>query len=258
MVTAMAQKAPSGGYGAVEIKEYIKKSTLRGFVISTVFFGLMLLTYVVSLTLEEDEPIFVAPPVKIQLQNLPPPPAANEAPPVPPPPTEVVVASGPAARAGTPVPVPDALIPEDIQDFANTDEIARATAEGGEEDFSGFGEGEEFGAVEIDIAPQEEEVPDAYDFIPVEKQPFVDLGELQKKVKYPAIAQRAGLEGQVVIRVLVGKDGKPQKHIIESTDNDVFNDAAIEAVMSSVFTPAIQNEQPVQCWVSIPIKFRLR
>ncbi|MBL7993460.1 MAG: energy transducer TonB, partial [Candidatus Kapabacteria bacterium] len=46
--------------------------------------------------------------------------------------------------------------------------------------------------------------------------------------------------------------------IVESTDSDLLNDAAIKAVMSSVFTPAIQNNQPIDCWVSIPIVFRLR
>ena len=47
----------------------------------------------------------------MKLTQLPPPPAQTV---VPPPP----VAPGPASRAGTPVPVPDALIAPDVKDFA--------------------------------------------------------------------------------------------------------------------------------------------
>ena len=257
---AATNKSNSGRYGAPELKQYIKTSTWRSFLGALGLFALIIGGYVISQSVANaDDVKFMAPPVKLKLSQLPPPPSANDAPPpMPPPPSEVVIASGPAARAGTPVPVPDAMIPEDIQDFANVDEIARATAEGGDEDFSGFGDNEGFGEVQLDIAPEVVEEPDAFEFIPVEKEPYIDLGDLQRKVKYPPIAQRAGLEGSVVIRVLIDVDGKPKKHIVQQSDNEVFNEAAVAAVMSSVFTPAIQNQQPIQCWVSIPITFKLR
>ena len=185
---------------------------------------------------------------KMKLTNLPPPPQQAEAAP-PPPPT----APGPAARAGTPVPVPDALIAPDVKDFANVDEISRASTTGGDGNDQGF-----LGlASDVDTEVRDDE-PNAYDFVPVEKEPYIDIKELQRKVTYPDLAKRAGIEGKVNIRVLVGKNGVPKKHIVESTDSDLLNDAAIKAVMSSVFTPAIQNNQPIDCWVSIPIVFRLR
>lgn len=246
--TATAGSAPELHYGAQELKAYIPRATQRGFLYSLAIILLLLAGYSIflatsSLGLKKGPAIN-----KMKLTNLPPPPQQAEAAP-PPPPT----APGPAARAGTPVPVPDALITPDVKDFANVDEISRASTTGGDGNDQGF-----LGlASDVDTEVRDDE-PNAYDFVPVEKEPYIDIKELQRKVTYPDLAKRAGIEGKVNIRVLVGKNGVPKKHIVESTDSDLLNDAAIKAVMSSVFTPAIQNNQPIDCWVSIPIVFRLR
>ena len=232
---------------ASDLKRIIPLATRRGFGAALLFFGTLLGTYSAFLTLRSTINT-VSPINKMKLTNLPPPPQQTEAAP-PPPPT----APGPAARAGTPVPVPDALIAPDVKDFANVDEISRASTTGGDGNDQGF-----LGlASDVDTEVREDE-PNAYDFVPVEKEPYIDIKELQRKVVYPDLAKRAGIEGKVNIRVLVGKNGVPKKHIVESTDSDLLNDAAIKAVMNSVFTPAIQNNQPIDCWVSIPIVFRLR
>ena len=99
--------------------------------------------------------------------------------------------------------------------------------------------------------------PDAYEFVAVEKEPYINLSDLQKKIVYPEIAKRANIEGKVMVRVLVGKVGKPIKTIIEKSDNELLNDAASKAIMGSLFAPAIQNGHPIDCWVSIPIQFKL-
>ena len=72
------------------------------------------------------------------------------------------------------------------------------------------------------------------------------------------MARKAGIEGKVIVRVLVGKDGKPMKSVVQNSDSQMLDQAAKDAVMKSVFTPAIQNGQPITCWVSIPITFKLR
>jgi protein TonB len=236
-------------YGAAELKEYIKLSTIRGFVITTAFLFIILVGYLaftsITTAIKAKGPAIN----KVKLTQLPPPPASqNETPPPPP-----ITTPGPAARAGTPVPVPDALISPDMKDFAAIDEVSRASSTGGDGNDEGF-----LGlAKDVSVEVREEE-PDAYDFVSVEKEPYIDLTELQKKVVYPEIARRAGIEGKVNIRVLVGKNGKPKKYIIESTDSELLNSAAATAVMNSVFTPAILGNQPIDCWVSIPINFRMK
>lgn len=175
----------------------------------------------------------------------------------PPPQTQQIVDIATAARAGTPVPVPDALIKEDMKDFADVNKMSESLSrnEGQIVDINSM-PNLDLGDKKIEI--KEEEVPDSEEFIAVEKEPQVDLAELQKKVVYPEMARKSGVEGQVIVRVLVGKDGRVKQTKVQYSESSMLDQAAIDAVKKAVFTPAIQNKQPITCWVSIPIKFRLR
>jgi TonB family protein len=107
-----------------------------------------------------------------------------------------------------------------------------------------------------------EQLPDndgVYNFIAVEKEPYIDLKVLQKIAEgiYPEEAKKRGIEGKVNVRVLVSKSGYPIKYIVESTDSDVLTPAAVTVVMSVKYEPAIQKGKPIDCWVSIPVVFRL-
>lgn len=246
-------------YGAKELKIWIRKYTIRGFIITVALFLLLFLLYFsfVKISADEGKAVKLAPIVKLKLEDLPPPEQSEDAP--PPPPTQQIVNTGPAARAGTPVPVPEAEIAEDLKDFATMEELGRASAEGGDGvDLGGFASNIDFDDTEVEVKVREEE-PAPDEFIPVEKEPWVDLEKLQKKVEYPDLARRAGIEGRVIVRVLVGKSGKVRKTLIEYTDSELLNQSAIEAISKhGTFTPAIQNGQPITCWVSIPITFKLR
>jgi protein TonB len=94
--------------------------------------------------------------------------------------------------------------------------------------------------------------------IVVTKPPYVDGASIQKNLEYPPIAKKAGIEGIVTLRVLIRKDGKVKNTVIENTDSELFNKAAIEAVRKTPFLPAIQNGKPIACWLSVPISFKLR
>jgi periplasmic protein TonB len=238
-------------YGAPEIKNYIQQSTWRGFTITVIASALLLFVYSVYVNMSAAKNTRKVVINKMKLTQLPPPPTADEnTPPPPPPPTTI---AGPAARAGTPIPVPDALVTPDMKDFASVEDVSRASTTGGDGDDKGFlGLSKD---VEVEVRENE---PDAYDFVSVEKEPYIDLGDLQKRIVYPDIARRAGIEGKVNIRVLVGKNGKPKKFLIESSDSDLLNNAASQAVMSSIFTPAILANQPIDCWVSIPLNFKMK
>lgn len=242
-------------YGAFEMQENIRKSTKKAVIITMSFLLLLLITYIMVKVVAKPSLKMTAPITKMKLENLPPPPVDN-APPPPPPPPEVF--TGPAARAGNPVPVPDAEIAPDVKDFAKNDEVARASAEGGDgQDFGGFASN-----VQVDqpIDVKKEEEPNLDDFIATEKDPEPNMAQLQKNLVYPEMARRAGLEGKVIIRVLVGKDGKPKpgKVRVEDSSNELFNQAALDAIMKTSFTPAIQNGQPIEVPVTVPIVFRLR
>lgn len=105
---------------------------------------------------------------------------------------------------------------------------------------------------------REEVIPSSEEFVFADKQPNVDLTLLQQNVVYPEMALRAGVEGQVVLKVLVLSSGKVSDVKVLSSDSDLLNNAAIEAVNKTPFTPAIQAKSPIPCWVTIPITFRIR
>lgn len=250
---------PASTYGAVEIKEFIKKHTYRALLITLSLLLLLLLLYWVygAATAPKSGPVLRAPISKLTLQDVSQQTESEEEAP-PPPSTQQVIDYATAARAGTPVPVPDAQIQADLKEFANVDEMQKSLSknEGQIVDLNNIPSN--FDLDQNINVKKEDEIPDSEEFIAVEKEPQVDLGELQKKVVYPEMARKSGVEGQVIVRVYVGKDGKVKQTKIQHSESSMLDQAAIDAVKKSVFTPAIQNGQPIGCWVSIPIKFRLR
>jgi len=94
-----------------------------------------------------------------------------------------------------------------------------------------------------------------YDYAVVEIKP-----QLKKTVtpKYPELARKAGIEGMVYVLAIVGPDGKVRSATVAKSDNPIFNDAAVEAVMQFEFSPAIQQDKPVACKVIVPVRFTLR
>jgi protein TonB len=78
------------------------------------------------------------------------------------------------------------------------------------------------------------------------------------KPEYPEIARRSMIEGKVAVKVLVGKDGKVRKSAVVSTDNEVFNQSALDAAGKYVFTPGMMNNGPVQVWVTLRFEFKFQ
>lgn len=96
-------------------------------------------------------------------------------------------------------------------------------------------------------------------FQAVEVEPKVDMSKLQGLIEYPTIAKKSNIEGRVIIKVLVKADGTVGKYMIEHSENIMLNNAALDAITKyGKFEPAIQNDKRVDCWISIPINFRLR
>jgi len=74
---------------------------------------------------------------------------------------------------------------------------------------------------------------------------------------YPTWAREAGIEGKVFVRVLVGVDGIPKRVDVLSGPKGLTE--GIEGpLMRWKFSPGLSNGNPVECWVEIPISFRLQ
>lgn len=73
---------------------------------------------------------------------------------------------------------------------------------------------------------------------------------------YPSWAREAGIEGKVLVRLLVGTDGVPKKAVIVRGPKGLTE--GVEATMLHWrFRPGLANGQPVEVWVEIPISFKL-
>ncbi len=80
----------------------------------------------------------------------------------------------------------------------------------------------------------------------------------QPKADYPEIARRSGLEGVVVVNVLVNARGEVDQVVVTHPVHPVLDRAAAAAARRCLFEPAYQREIKVRAWVAVPYRFRLR
>ncbi len=75
---------------------------------------------------------------------------------------------------------------------------------------------------------------------------------------YPRAARRAGWQGVVRIRALVGANGTvASADVAQSSGHAILDEAAIEAVRLTIFAPAEQAGKAVASLVIIPVRFQL-
>ena len=75
---------------------------------------------------------------------------------------------------------------------------------------------------------------------------------------YPALARQAGIEGPVLLRVVVGTDGQVESaSVIQSEVTPAMEKAAMAAARKFLFKPAKQRTVPVRASMAVPIRFKL-
>ena len=105
-------------------------------------------------------------------------------------------------------------------------------------------------------APHREQ-DDNFEFVP-DVLPTVDEEGLRRIVEYPLIAKRLGKSGKVVVAVLVDVQGRAAAVSIASSTDEMFNQAALDAVARAAFKPAYRNGRPVQFRLYVPIEFKMK
>ncbi|HLX13536.1 MAG TPA: TonB family protein [Bacteroidota bacterium] len=238
---AVATATNAVGYGMRELRGLYQRYAFWGLGIA---FGLHLGAiggyYLAQYLSQEEDPVIT---VRImKYSELGPPPSITNSDAAP-----QVQVSTPVAKPtiGVPVPVPDAEVSPE-QTIATQQELSNISAPTTEGNGTGTGT-----QIEQDIKVNDEDPPD---FVPVEKMPTIVKAA---SVEYPDLAKRAGLEGTVVVKMLVNKEGKVTKAQVVKSDADVFNDPALAAAKQYEFTPAIMNNGPVAVWVMQPFRFKL-
>ncbi|NIR49056.1 energy transducer TonB [candidate division KSB1 bacterium] len=157
------------------------------------------------------------------------------------PPTEQIKRAPPPPRPSVPIPTESEDVPEDM------------TIESTELDLTELPPPPE--------PPSDEGEYETYTFIPYDEPPtpIGGYGAILEHLKYPEMARKIGLEGKVVVGVLVDEKGNSVRTQIlrDSGVNVGFEAAAEAAVMQVKWKPAKQRERPVKVWVSIPVRFSL-
>ncbi|MFT4604582.1 MAG: protein TonB [Rhodothermales bacterium] len=107
-------------------------------------------------------------------------------------------------------------------------------------------------------ADEVEEEPEI--FVIVEQMPELvgGLGELQKKIRYPEIAKKAGVEGRVIVQFVVNEQGRVENPVVVRGIGAGCDEEALKAVRDARFTPGKQRGQAVKVKMSLPITFKLR
>lgn len=76
--------------------------------------------------------------------------------------------------------------------------------------------------------------------------------------QYPALAERNGWEGVVLVKAYVQKEGRAEQVLLEkSSGHEILDKAALRTVKKWRFTPGHLGAMEVGSWVTIPIRFDL-
>jgi len=139
----------------------------------------------------------------------------------------------------TKIETPDLLFSDDAADF---------------EDF-------EFEVEEVVETIVEEEI-----FVTAEEMPTFQGGDLSKfrnwvqsHVKYPQIALENGIQGNVVIKFVVEKDGKLSNIQVLQSPDKTLADAAVQVLQKSPkWKPGKQRNKPVRVTYTLPVSFKIQ
>ena len=100
--------------------------------------------------------------------------------------------------------------------------------------------------------------PGSGEWMNLEKEPqAVNMDDLKKMIGYPPMAKEAGIEGKVVVRVLIDKYGHYVKHITLKEAHPILNNAVASKIDQLRMTPGIQGGRPIKVWVTLPFDFKL-
>ncbi|MFA6571241.1 MAG: energy transducer TonB, partial [Bacteroidota bacterium] len=244
---------PIGGTG--ELKRFIKRNTVEGHLLTLAIISLLIVLYIiVAGQLKKETSIGVLLP-KADITIIPPLGPVIEKPiDLPQLPGQVI--EGMKEVSGKPIAVSESDIVGEPVVFTTFDKngVSRSVPGTGENNPAVNNTETQSVLNKFPLVNENDDV----EFKAVEQEPYTDLSELQRSVIYPELAKRIQVEGKVVVSVYVSRDGKAIKSKIDYSDNELLNEAAQRAVMQAKFTPAIQNKIAIDCWISIPITFRLR
>ena len=82
---------------------------------------------------------------------------------------------------------------------------------------------------------------------------------LSSHVRYPEMAQQNGVQGRVIVKFIVEKDGKiSSPSIVKGVDEDLDREAMRVVMAMPKWQPATNNGKPVNSYFTMPVIFKLQ
>jgi protein TonB len=108
--------------------------------------------------------------------------------------------------------------------------------------------------------PPADDEPEEEIFVVVEQQPELigGMAALQKDIKYPDIARKAGIEGRVFVQFVVDEQGNVLNPQVIRGIGGGCDEEALKAVKRQKFKPGMQRGRPVKVRYSLPVVFKLQ
>lgn len=79
------------------------------------------------------------------------------------------------------------------------------------------------------------------------------------KPAYPALSKRMGEQGRVVVRTLIGTDGRAQEaQVAQSSGFERLDQAALKAALQWRYVPGKRDGVPQAMWFNVPFTFQLQ
>jgi protein TonB len=117
---------------------------------------------------------------------------------------------------------------------------------------------EENGRGTLPAIIEEEKEPDINDFTLVAEEPNVlNIENIWEMIVYPEVARENHIQGTVVFRVLIDKEGNYRRHQLIKKSHPMLALAVERHIHKLKFTPAIQGNKPIMFWVNIPFHFKI-
>ena len=123
----------------------------------------------------------------------------------------------------------------------------------------------DFDDFEFEVEEVVEQIVEEEIFVTAEEMPTFQGGDLSKfrnwvqsNVKYPQIALENGIQGNVVIKFVVEKDGKLSNIQVLQSPDKTLSDAAVQVLQKSPkWKPGKQRNKPVRVTYTLPVSFKI-
>ena len=114
-----------------------------------------------------------------------------------------------------------------------------------------------------EILPQEQVEELVYDMVEVMPEfpggVRAMLDFIKKNIQYPEIARKNGIQGRVIVGVVVDKNGSVTNLTILKSIDPYLDKEAIRVISSMPkWTPGVQNGKKVRVKFTVPVSFRLQ